>query len=85
MLVKDFNRKKRKGGKLDYKWKGPYTITKCLGRGLHTLKATDSSDEITRINGVHLKQYLSPVHQVSCIELVCTFVPYACTYGYRDL
>ena len=63
MLVKDFNRKKRKGGKLDYKWKGPYTITQCLGRGLYSLKAVDKSHEIGRINGAHLKQYLSPMHQ----------------------
>ena len=63
MLVKDFNRKKRKGGKLDYKWKGPYTITQCLGRGLYSLKAVDKSHEIGRVNGAHLKQYLSPMHQ----------------------
>ena len=69
MLVKDFNRKKRKGGKLYYKWRGPYTITKCLGRGLYSLKAADSSHEITRINGAHLKQYLSPIHYVSCYNI----------------
>ena len=63
MLVKDFNRKKRKGGKLDYIWKGPYTITQCLGRGLYSLKAVDKSHEIGRVNGAHLKQYLSPMHQ----------------------
>ena len=63
MLVKDFNHKKRKGGKLDYKWKGPYTITQCLGRGLYSLKAVDKSHEIGRVNGAHLKQYLSPMHQ----------------------
>jgi len=27
VLKKDFTRKKRKGGKLDYRWTGPYTIT----------------------------------------------------------
>ena len=65
MLVKDFNRKKRKGGKLDYKWKGPYIITKSLGRGLYSLQAEDNSHEISRVNGAHLKKYLSPIHLVS--------------------
>ena len=65
MLVRDFNRKKRKGGKLDYKWRGPYIITKSLGRGLYSLQAEDNSNEISRINGAHLKQYLSPIYSVS--------------------
>ena len=43
VLMKDFRRKKRKGGKLDYRWIGPYKITKSLGKGLFRLqeKATD--------------------------------------------
>ena len=40
-----------------------YTITQCLGRGLYSLKAVDKSHEIGRVNGAHLKQYLSPMHQ----------------------
>ena len=36
--LKDFNRKKRKGGCLDFRWKGPYTITASLGKGLYQLK-----------------------------------------------
>lgn len=36
--LKDFNRKKRKGGCLDFRWKGPYTITASLGKGLYRLK-----------------------------------------------
>lgn len=35
--LKDFNRKKRKGGCLDFRWKGPYTITASLGKGLYRL------------------------------------------------
>ena len=30
-------RKKRRGGKLDYHWKGPFVITKNLGKGLFQL------------------------------------------------
>ena len=91
MLVKDFNRKKRKGGKLDYRWKGPYIITKSLGRGLYSLKATDDSNvNINRVNGAHLKYYMSPIctdNSVSFLLRSCVAIymcmPYAiavCTY-----
>ena len=33
VLVKDFTRKKRKEGKLDFRWIGPYYIMKNLGKG----------------------------------------------------
>ena len=33
VLLRDFTRKKRKGGKMDLKWRRLYTITKCLGKG----------------------------------------------------
>ena len=36
--MKDFRRKKRKGGKLDVKWLGPYAITSLLGKGFYSLK-----------------------------------------------
>ena len=38
VLKKDFTRKKRKGGKPDYRWQGPYIITVALGKGLFQLK-----------------------------------------------
>ena len=38
VLLKDFNRKKRKGGKLDFRWRGPFVIISSLGRGLFKLK-----------------------------------------------
>ena len=31
MLMKEFTRRKRKGGQMDKKWLGPYYITRCLG------------------------------------------------------
>ena len=34
VLVKDLLRRKRKEGKMDYRWLGPYTIIKNLGKGL---------------------------------------------------
>ena len=38
ILKKDFTRKKRKGGKLDYRWQGPYVISASHGKGLFKLK-----------------------------------------------
>ena len=32
VLKKDFTRKKREGGKLDYRWEGPFIITAHLGK-----------------------------------------------------
>ena len=37
VLVKDFKRKKRKGGKLDLRWIGPYVIQKRLTRGIYVV------------------------------------------------
>ena len=34
VLKKDFTRKKRKGGKLDSRWLGPYRLASSLGKGL---------------------------------------------------
>ena len=39
ILKKDFRRKKRKGGKLDLMWVGPYLITKSLGKGFYQLQS----------------------------------------------
>ena len=38
VFIKDFKRKKRQRGKLDYRWVGPYKITNALGKGLYELK-----------------------------------------------
>ena len=37
VLKKDFLRRKRKGGKMDPQWLGPYEVTKDLGKGFYTL------------------------------------------------
>ncbi len=58
VLKKDLLQKKRAQGKLDTKWVGPYRIIKSLGRGLYGLQLVhDSSKVLSRVNGVHLKQY----------------------------
>lgn len=61
VLLKDFTRKKRKGGKLDRKWIGPYEIKKNLGRGLYALSAIGNpSVSVKRVTGAQLKPYLTP-------------------------
>ena len=61
VLKKDFTRKKRKEGKLDSKWVGPYKITKALGKGLYRLEdVNDPNNVICRVNGVHLNPYNQP-------------------------
>ena len=65
LLKKDFSKKKRKGGKLDEKWLGPFTIVGILGQGLYHLQAVDATDIIPRVNGVHLKPY-----NINCMQLI---------------
>ena len=70
VLKKDFRRKKRKGGKLDAKWTGPYKVAKSLGRGLYRLEdVSDPTKIISRVNGVHLKPYHRP-HEVFILILI---------------
>ena len=56
VLMRDMRRKKRKGGKLDPKWLGPYTIIQQLGKGFYSLQslATPTSF-VKRVNGSKLK------------------------------
>lgn len=57
VLKKDFLRSKRKGGKLDPKWLGPYRISKLLGKGLYSLTRCEDGHTVKRVNGMHLKIY----------------------------
>ena len=56
VLKKDFKRKKRKGGKLDTRFLGPYVINKKLGRGIYELMAEDGKSTV-RVTGTHLKPF----------------------------
>ena len=57
VLKRDFLRKKRKGGKLDPKWTGPFMIVQNLGKGFFKLESSANNRIIERINGSHLKPY----------------------------
>lgn len=58
VLVKDFKRKKRAGGKMDSRYTGPYIILN-KSKGLYKLMEV-ASDKVVRVNGAHLKAYKTP-------------------------
>ena len=58
MLKKDFVQKKRRGGKLDPKWVGPYIITAKHSKGFCSLRSIENPVKIIkRVSGAHLKVY----------------------------
>ena len=57
VLKKDFTRKRRRGGALDYRWLGPYTLSSNLGKGLYRLECVQTGAVIKRVNGFHLKPF----------------------------
>ena len=61
VLKKDFRKKKRKGGKLDFPWVGPYLITRSLGKGFYELQSCGKGPVTTipRVSHVHIKVYKS--------------------------
>ncbi len=71
-MKKDFRRKKRKGGKLDPKWLGPYTIVDDLGRGFYSLSDGEKI-VVPRVNGSHLKIFLSVVIIITALCLLTLF------------
>ncbi|KAL5515618.1 hypothetical protein EMCRGX_G000810 [Ephydatia muelleri] len=70
VLKKDFLRKKRKGGKLDPRWLGPYIITQKLSKGFYSLQSVaNPSDCVKRVNGAHLKAFHSQEHMSNSQDL----------------
>nr|XP_047142905.1 uncharacterized protein LOC124817139 [Hydra vulgaris] len=58
VLIKDFLRKKRKDGKLDFRWLGPFCILKNLGKGSYLLQEIAILKE-KKVNGAHIKPYIT--------------------------
>lgn len=59
VLIKDFLRKKRAGGKLDTRFIGPYLILKKVGNGTYSLrKLYDPNGVIKKVSGAHMKLYI---------------------------
>ncbi|KAL5503329.1 hypothetical protein EMCRGX_G010258 [Ephydatia muelleri] len=70
VLKKDFLRKKRKGGKLDPRWLGPYIITQKLSKGFYSLQSVaNPSDCVKRVNGAHLKAFHSQEYMSNSQDL----------------
>ena len=57
VLLENTRQKQRKGGKLDPKWLGPYTINRDLGKGLYELRNSDGKVLKTKANVNRLKCY----------------------------
>ena len=56
VLVKHFTHKKRREGKLDFRWLGPYYIMKNIGKGSYLLQEESTLKE-KKVNGAHIKPY----------------------------
>ena len=81
VLRKDFTRKKRRGGKMDSKWLGPYMIVKDLGRGLYQLKSVENADDTVKVNGAQLKVYKtssSTRSACACVRSISCDMQHAC-------
>ena len=59
VLKKDFRRTKRKGGRMDYPWQGPYRIIASLGKGLFKLKELNGDKVCCNMHLVYIIIYLS--------------------------
>ena len=57
VLVENTYQKQRKGGKLEDKYKGPYTIHKSFGKGVYELVNADGKILKSKHNITRLKVY----------------------------
>ena len=64
VLLKNFSRKKVKGGKLTERFLGPYTIINVLPNGVYEIR--NEEGKTTRATGSHLKMYMSS--DACCME-----------------
>lgn len=60
VLVKDFLRKKRAGGKLTTRFIGPYVIVKKASKGIYNLRKLSAPYSEIKVSGAHIKQYVDP-------------------------
>ena len=58
VLKKDFTRRKRKGGKMDYRWLGPYVISASLGKGLFKLKELNGDKDGCALHNIVHAQFI---------------------------
>lgn len=60
VLLKNSKNEGRKGGKMDIKWTGPYTISECLGKGRFRLQNKHGVALKQTIHASRLKRYCQP-------------------------
>ena len=79
VLLKDFKRKKTKGGKLLIRWKGPYTIVKLLGRGTYML--SDANSNTVRAIASHIKPFISDFKTENSVNQQHMRIKGQCVHG----
>ena len=80
VLRKDTKRKKQAGGKLDFKWLGPYTIVKSMGRGLYQIQdVSDHTKQKLKVHGIHLKLF-HPSTKVCSIMIMHSYALFVSNY-----
>ena len=57
VLKENTRQKQRKGGKMDDRWLGPYSINRCIGKGVYELKNMKGAVLKTKVNVNRLKVY----------------------------
>ncbi len=55
LLIKNFTRKKRKNGKMEYRWVGPYVIHRNKGKGIYEVRKANKSTPVGSYSGSHMK------------------------------
>ncbi|XP_065893114.1 uncharacterized protein [Dysidea avara] len=68
VLRKDMKRKKRAGGKMDYKWQGPYKVVKSVGKGIFQILNTNDIKQTLKVHGTHMKLFYPPKKATGCIS-----------------
>lgn len=59
VLVKDFHKKKKAGGKLRTRFIGPYEILGKANKGVYNLRSVFDNSE-KQVSGAHIKPYIEP-------------------------
>ena len=57
VLKENTRQKQRKGGKMDDRWFGPYSINRCIGKGVYELKNMKGAVLKIKVNVYRLKVY----------------------------
>jgi len=67
VLRKDMKWKKQAGGKMDFKWQGPYKVVKSVGKGIFQILNTNDLTQTLKVHGRHLKLFYPPKKVYACI------------------